>query len=325
MSMYIGVDLGGTNTAVGIVEENGKLIYSNSMPTRKEREPEEIIKDIENLILGVIDETKINKEEIESIGIGIPGIADYGTGSVIHCLNLNWSKIPLKKPLEKALGIPVFIDNDATLAGLAEFEAGAMKDVKNGVFITLGTGVGGGIIIDGKIHKGFNGIGSEIGHMLVDKNYYDCSCGRNGCLETFSSATALIKYTKKLMEEEDIDTIINEKIDGDLNNLNGKIIFHAAIRGDEIANKAVDRLVRYLAIGIINITSVIDPEVFVLGGGLSKAGFFLLDKVRTEVLKNKYFKTLPVGNIVLAELGNEAGIIGAAMLGKQHKKVNLFG
>lgn len=314
--MFIGVDLGGTNIAVGMVDESCELKHQKSLPTRSERKSEAIIKDIIDLISEVIKDIGTTKEEIKAIGIGIPGLADPKTGDVIECVNLNWKKVPLKKPMEKALGIPVFIDNDATLAGLAEYEAGAMKNKKNGVFMTLGTGIGGGVIIDGKIYTGSNGVGSEIGHMIVGENYYDCNCGRNGCLETFASSTALINYTKKLISEENSKTIMAEKLNGDINNLNGKIIFHAAIRGDELANKAVDRLVKYLSIGIINIVAVIDPEVFVLGGGISKAGTFLLDRVRSEVLKNKYFKTLPVGNIVLAELSNEAGIIGAAMLGK---------
>lgn len=316
--MFIGVDLGGTNIALGIVHELGELKYQNSRPTRSERKPETIIEDIIDLIKVSMKEYGIGKQEIKAIGIGIPGLADSKTGNVITCVNLNWSKIPLRKPIEKALGIPVFIDNDATLAGLAEYEAGAMKGKNSGVFMTLGTGIGGGIILDGKIQTGFNGIGSEIGHMVVGENYYDCNCGRNGCIETFASSTALINYTKKLIMEENTETIITEKLDGSLDNLSGKTIFHAAIRGDELANKAVDRLVKYLSIGIVNIISVIDPEIFALGGGISKAGPFLLDKVRVEVLKNKYFTTLPVGDIVLAELGNEAGIIGAAMLGK-HK------
>ncbi|WBW95647.1 ROK family protein [Oceanirhabdus sp. W0125-5] len=317
--MYIGVDLGGTNIAVGIVDNFGKIHYQKSIPTGAHRKSDEVIEDIINLIIQVIDEYGLNKEHIKAIGIGIPGLSEPITGNVIQCVNLNWSKIPLKRIMERILNIPVFVDNDATLAGLAEFEIGSMKGKNNGVFITLGTGIGGGIIIDGKIHTGVNGIGSEIGHMVVGKNYYDCNCGRNGCLETFSSATALINYTKKLMEEEEYETLITEKINGDLNNLNGKMIFHAAIREDKLANKAVDRLVKYLAIGIINIASVIDPEIFVIGGGLSKAGVFLLDKVRAEVLKNKFIKNLPVGKIALAELGNEAGIIGAAMLGKHNK------
>ncbi|OEF99180.1 glucokinase [Vulcanibacillus modesticaldus] len=317
--MYIGVDLGGTNIAVGLVDEEARLKYQKSIPTKSERTAEAIIMDIINLIQEIINDYGFPKEGIKAIGVGIPGLVNYKTGDVIQCVNLNWENVPLKVPIENALGIPVFIDNDATLAGLAEFEAGAMKGVKSGIILTLGTGVGGGIIIDGKIHTGFNGIASEIGHMVVGENYYDCNCGRNGCLETFSSSSAIINYTKKLMEEKNSETVIADKIQGNYENLNGKIIFEAAINGDQLAKKVVDRFVKYLSIGIVNLINIIDPEIFVLGGGISKVGGFLLDKVREEVNRTKNFKNIPVTKIKLAELGNEAGIIGAAMLGKQHK------
>ncbi|MCY6958937.1 ROK family protein [Clostridium brassicae] len=316
--MYIGVDLGGTNIAVGIVDEEGNLKHKDSTPTKRERQPNEIIGDIKRLILKVIEEYGISKDDINAIGIGIPGLADKKTGEVIYCVNLNWTNIPLKQPLEEELEIPVYIDNDATLAGLAEYEAGVMRGAESGIFITLGTGVGGGIVINGRINSGFNGVGSEIGHMVVGENYYDCSCGKNGCLETFCSATALINYTKKLITEENCKTIIMEKINGNLDNLEGKIIFEAAFEEDELANKAVNRLIKYLAIGIVNLICIIDPEIFVIGGGISKAGNFLLEKLREEVSKNKFYKSLPIGKIVLATLGNEAGIIGAAMLPKQY-------
>lgn len=315
--MYIGVDLGGTNIAVGIVDELGTLKYTDSTPTKEERGAQAVINNIKDLILKIIKDYGVSKDQIKAVGIGIPGLADQVTGDVIYCVNLKWNNIPLKKPLEEALDLPVYIDNDATVAGLAEYEAGVMKGAKSGIFITLGTGVGGGIVIDGKIHTGANGVGTEIGHMIVGENYYDCNCGKNGCLETFASATAINNYARKLIEEGN-ETIINEKINGDLDRIEGRVIFEAAAEGDKVANMVVDRLVKYLGIGIFNLINVIDPEIFVLGGGLSKAGTFLLDKVRTEVINNKYYKELPVGKIVLAELGNEAGIIGAAMLGKQH-------
>lgn len=315
--MYIGVDLGGTNIAAGIVNENGDIMYDCSIPTHKERDASEIIDDIKNLIIKIIKDYGIDKKEIKSIGIGIPGLADEETGEVINCVNLKWDNIPLKKPLEEALEIPVYIDNDATLAGLAEYEVGSMKGVKSGVFITLGTGVGGGLILGGNIYSGFNGVGSEIGHMVVGENYYNCSCGKNGCLETFTSATALISYTKKLIGENYCETSILNKVNGDLNAINGKVIFEAASEGDKLANASVDRLVKYLAIGIVNLICVLDPQVFVIGGGISKGGKVFIDKLRKEVEENKFYKQLPIGKIELASLGNEAGIIGAAMLGKQ--------
>lgn len=312
--MYVGVDLGGTNIAVGLVDENSILKYHKSTPTRAERGSKEVIKDIIKLINEAIRYYGINKETVKAIGIGVPGIAEPNSGEVIYCVNLGWNNVPLKQDLEKELNIPVFVDNDATVAGLAEYKIGAMRNCESGVFITLGTGVGGGIVINGKVRSGFNGVGSEIGHMIVGENFYPCNCGRNGCLETFTSSTALINYTIKLISEGNETSIVN-KAKGSLQDINGKIIFEAAKEGDYVANKAVDRLVKYLAIGITNIINIIDPEIIALGGGLSGAGDFLLAKVREEVERVRYMKMIPIGKIVLATLGNEAGIIGAAALG----------
>ncbi len=312
--MYVGVDLGGTNIAVGLVDENSILKYHKSTPTRAERGSKEVIKDIIKLINETIRDYGINKETVKAIGIGVPGIAEPNSGEVIYCVNLGWNNVPLKQDLEKELNIPVFVDNDATVAGLAEYKIGAMRNCESGVFITLGTGVGGGIVINGKVRSGFNGVGSEIGHMIVGENFYPCNCGRNGCLETFTSSTALINYTRKLIGEGN-ETSIVKKTKGSLEEINGRIIFEAAKEGDYVANKAVDRLVKYLAIGITNIINIIDPEIIALGGGLSGAGDFLLAKVQEEVERVRYMKMIPIGKIVLATLRNEAGIIGAAALG----------
>lgn len=312
--MYVGVDLGGTNIAVGLVDENSILKYHKSTPTRAERGSKEVIKDIIKLINETIRDYGINKETVKAIGIGVPGIAEPNSGEVIYCVNLGWNNVPLKQDLEKELNIPVFVDNDATVAGLAEYKIGVMRNCESGVFITLGTGVGGGIVINGKVRSGFNGVGSEIGHMIVGENFYPCNCGRNGCLETFTSSTALINYTRKLIGEGN-ETSIVKKTKGSLEEINGRIIFEAAKEGDYVANKAVDRLVKYLAIGITNIINIIDPEIIALGGGLSGAGDFLLAKVQEEVERVRYMKMIPIGKIVLATLRNEAGIIGAAALG----------
>ncbi|HEY8805639.1 MAG TPA: ROK family protein, partial [Clostridium sp.] len=250
-----------------------------------------------------------------AIGIGIPGLADK-KGNVIFCVNLGWKNVPLGEMLQNKLHKPIYIDNDATVAALAEYESGSMKNCKSGIMLTLGTGIGGGIILNGEVYTGFNGVGSELGHTVVGENFYDCNCGRNGCLETFASSTAIIKYAKKLIEEMNEVTTIIDKAEGNLNNINAKIIFDCAKEGDKIANLAVNRLVRYLGIGILNIINFIDPEIIALGGGVAGAGQYLLDMVINEVRLNKYYEELPVGKIVLAELGNKAGIIGAAMVAK---------
>ncbi|MBW9171168.1 ROK family protein [Clostridium estertheticum] len=313
--MYIGIDLGGTNIAIGIVDENGKIIHEESCETRSEREPQELIDDMIALVLKVLDEYHMQLNEITAIGVGIPGLADED-GNVIFCVNLGWRNVPLRKMLEDALHIPVYIDNDATVAALAEYESGSMQNCKSGLMLTLGTGIGGGIIINGEIYSGFNGVGSELGHTVIGENFYNCNCGRNGCLETFASSTAIIKYTKKLIMEMNEPTTITENVQGNIDNLNAKIIFDCAKKGDKIAALAVDRLIKYLGIGIINIVNFIDPEIIVLGGGIAGAGQYLLDLITKEVLANKYYKDLPIAKIVLAQLGNKAGVIGAAMVAK---------
>jgi len=313
--MYIGIDLGGTNIAVGIVDAKGTIMHEKSCATRSEREPEEIINDMSNLVLSILEDSNIDLKEIEAIGIGIPGLADKD-GNVIYCVNLGWKNVPLKSLLQNTLHKPIYIDNDATVAALAEYESGSMKNCTSGIMLTLGTGIGGGIILNGEIHSGSHGVGSELGHMVVGDNFYDCNCGRNGCLETFASSTAIIKHTKKLIEEMKDNTILLERADGNINNINAKIIFECAKEGDKIANIAVTRLVKYLGTGILNIINFIDPEIIALGGGVAGAGEYLLDMVIAHVMANKYYEELPIAKIVLAQLGNEAGIIGAAMIAK---------
>lgn len=315
MGYYVGIDLGGTNIAAGLVNEEGKLVYTESTPTLSQRPADEIIGDMAKLVESLLEKHQIEKSAIHSVGVGVPGVADEKEGTVIYCVNLGWYDQPLKKPLEKALGLPVYIDNDATVAGVAEYQAGKMQGYENGIFITLGTGVGGGIISNGKVLSGSHGIGSEIGHMIVGENFYDCNCGKNGCLETFASATAMIKYARHLLEHGHQSTL-SEALAGKYEGLSAKLIIDHAKAGDEVANQVVDRMVKYLAIGIFNLTNILDPEIYVIGGGVSKAGDFLLEKLRALVEENKLFKTLPLGKIEIAALENDAGIIGAALLGK---------
>ena len=307
---HIGIDLGGTKIAGGLITSEGDLLVKKSIPTLRNRDVKEILKDIIDLALELIDK----RADIASIGVGVPGPVEPNTGEVIKCINLGWAKIPLKEILENALQIKVSVGNDATLAGLAELKVGAMKNAKSGVMLTLGTGIGGAVVLDGKIISGYNGIASEFGHMKVGEGFYNCNCGKNGCLETFSSGTALIKYTRKLIEDEIItDSILMKESDNNLDKLNAYLIFEAAKKGDKAALKAVDRMAEYLGIGIINIVSVIDPEIIVIGGGVSQAGDFLLNRIKKAALSHRFYKEIPIGDIVPAQLGNDAGIIGAGL------------
>lgn len=313
--MYIGIDLGGTNVGIGIVDNENKLIYKDSIPTKRENGFNDIIEDIIALISKTINVNNIPKSHIQGIGIGIPGIVDPKSQIIIDCVNLRWNNVDIKSAIEEKLSIPVFVGNDATVAGVAELVVGAMKGYHTGVLLTLGTGIGGGIIINGHVYDGFHGIGSEIGHMIVGENYYNCNCGRNGCLETFSSSTAIIKHARKLIEEGNDSAIITE-VKGNLNSIDGKVIFDQAKAGDKVACKVIGRMTNYLAIGIMNIISIIDPEVFVIGGGLSAAGEYLISMLREKVSQKTYYKGMDVGKILLSGIGNDGGIIGAASLCK---------
>lgn len=313
--MYIGIDLGGTNVGIGIVDSENKLIYKDSIPTKRENGFNDIIEDIIALISKTINVNNIPKSHIQGIGIGIPGIVDPKSQIIIDCVNLRWNNVDIKSAIEEKLSIPVFVGNDATVAGVAELVVGAMKGYHTGVLLTLGTGIGGGIIINGHVYDGFHGIGSEIGHMIVGENYYDCNCGRNGCLETFSSSTAIIKHARKLIEEGN-DSAIMTEVKGNLNSIDGKVIFDQAKAGDKVACKVIGRMTNYLAIGIMNIISIVDPEVFVIGGGLSAAGEYFISMLREKVSQITYYKGMDVGEILLSGIGNDGGIIGAASLCK---------
>ncbi len=248
--MYIGIDLGGTNIAAGVIDDAGQILHSAKVPTNAPRSAEAIANDIIELCKRLINECQ---GEVKGIGIGVPGPVYETLKSLYNCVNLGWEKVDLAKLIEPALGLPVYLDNDANLAALAEFEVGALKDVQNGLLLTLGTGVGGGIIINKEVFRGSHGLGTELGHTFVGENFYDCNCGKHGCLETFASATAIIKHAEKLLSEEASETSV-------LNNaevIDAKSIFDAAKSGDVLALMAVERYVNYLSAGIGNFINIL--------------------------------------------------------------------
>lgn len=314
--VYVGIDLGGTNIAVGLVDEAGKILHKDSVPTLLERGPEPVIKDMANLSLKVVKDAGYTVDDVKAIGVGVPGLADPKTGVVIFCTNLRWHMVPLREIMQKIIDKPIFIDNDATVAGLAESVAGVSAGIANSVFLTLGTGVGGGIVINGRPWSGFHGVGSEIGHIPMDIGGVPCTCGNEGCLERYCSATAIIRMGKQILQQHP-ESMMMEMVGGDPEKLTAKIVFDAARELDNAAMKVFTTYVDYLAKACYTIIAFLDPEVIVLGGGVSKAGSFLLDAVRARVPKYLLFKTLPYSRIELARLGADAGMIGAAMLGRQ--------
>ena len=315
MAYNIGIDLGGTNIAVGVVDEQGNILSQTSTPTLAARPFAELVKDMARCITEVLTQANLEEKDIESVGIGIPGVADQKLGKVIFCTNLGWHDIPLREELQKYFNKPVYIDNDATVAGLAESYAGISKGCQSSVFLTLGTGVGAGIIINGKPWSGAHGVGSELGHMTLVVDGVPCTCGNDGCVERYCSATAIIRMARQACLGYP-ESLIMKLAGNDPDKIDARIVIDAAKAGDNTAVQVFNRFSKYLAITVNNITAFLDPEMIVLGGGVSKAGQFLLDNVRAQLPRYLMYKNLPSPKLELARLGNEAGIIGAAMLGR---------
>lgn len=311
--MYAGIDFGGTNIAAGLCDETGNLIIKKSVPSNIPRPAEEIAEDMVKLVRDMASEANINMDEISSIGIGSPGYIDSEKGIVLAATNLRFENVPICDMVEKLSGKKTYIENDANVAAYAESLFGAAKGKKNSVMITLGTGVGGGIIVDNKVYSGHDFGAGEIGHMVIKAGGKKCTCGRKGCFEVYSSATGLINMTKEKAQncpESALSKIAPEEIDG-------QTAFRMAEKGDKAAREVVEEYIFYLAAGIGNIIRVLYPDVVVIGGGISREGENLLAPLRKAVLDELVFSCN--SEIVAAELGNSAGIIGAAMLEKSKR------
>lgn len=313
--MYkIGIDLGGTNIAVGLVDSDYNLVLKKSRPTNAYRTAEEIAADMSALCIEVCEAANISIKDIEKIGIASPGVVDPKTGVAVHADTLPFNRFPLADHIRRGTGVQnIGLENDANCAALGEAVAGAAKGKSSGIMITLGTGVGGGVIIDGKIYAGFNHAGAELGHMVIEKGGVRCSCGREGCWESYSSATALIRMTKEKIEEcraSGRDTIMfnAEKV-------SGRTACDAMRKGDVPAREVYEKYISYLATGITNMLNIFQPEVLYLGGGVSNEGQSLIDDLKPLVYKEVYGgREIALPELKIAQLGNDAGIIGAAAL-----------
>ena len=315
--MYrIGIDLGGTNIAAGLVNENYELVRKKSVPTGAERPGEMIVDDMAALCLSLCEEHGVAMSDITAIGIATPGVANIDTGVVEYTNNINFKKFPLAALLGERLNFTnIKIANDANAAAWGEAVAGAAKGTSNSVMITLGTGVGGGIVIDNKLYTGFNYAGAELGHIVIEVDGAPCTCGRNGCWEAYSSATALIRMTKEKIDE--CRATGRKSIMLDAPRVSGRLACDSMRAGDEAAKEVYDKYIKYLAAGLANIVNIFQPQVLSLGGGVSGEGQSLIDAllplVRAQSYGVGFVKDLP--ELRIAKLGNDAGIIGAALLG----------
>ena len=314
--MYIGIDLGGTNIAIGIVDEDGKIIVQGSTPTLSPRSYTEIVKDMVTLCEKLTAEAGIFMNDIEAVGIGTPGSVDYEKGSVAYSNNLKFNDAPLRDEFQKYYNIPVVLENDANSAAYGEYIANGGDA---GVFlaITLGTGVGGGIILDKKIFRGANGAGGELGHFTLVHNGALCSCGKKGCWEAYASVTALINQTKVAIEKH--PESLMKSLAEENGHVSGRTAFDAAKKGDPAAKEVVDKYIEYVADGLVSIVNIFQPDKIVVSGGISKEGDYLLDPVREYVKKYDYNKLFKRTEIETATLYNDAGIIGAAFAAKNFR------
>ena len=304
--MGIGIDIGGTAIKGGIVDHLGVIQKERMLKTQSQLGYDQVLND---LVLLIKELQQLSPTET-AVGIGIPGILSGAGETVVSCPNLNWQNRPLKQDLERELTLEVLLVNDATAACIAEAAFGSTRGRSSSVMLTLGTGVGGGVIINDRVISGAHGVASEVGHMIMEENFYNCNCGKNGCLETFASATALIRYCQKqIAEGVQTDLKANENFDA-------RRIFEAAKARDSLALTAVNRLARYLGWAIANISDLIDPEIFTIGGGLSEAGDFLLERIKAETKIRLTYPQFAIPEIVLATFRNEAGMIGAANLSR---------
>jgi len=311
---FIGIDLGGTSVKLAILTAEGDIQQKWSIPTNISDEGTHIVPDIIASIKHHLDLYKLTAEDFQGIGMGSPGAVDREAGTVEGAFNLNWkTPQPVREAIEREIGIPIFIDNDANVAALGEKWRGAGADDRDVVFVTLGTGVGGGIIAEGNLIHGTAGSGGEIGHMTVEPGGFDCTCGGKGCLETVASATGVVKLARKHAEEYAGNSQLKFIID-DGQEITSKMIFDLAKEGDELAVLVVDRAAYYLGLACSHIGNLLNPAYIVIGGGVSAAGEYLLDQVRTYFTEFSFPNVKKTTHIKLAALGNDAGIVGAAYL-----------
>ena len=315
MKYYIGIDLGGTNIAAGVVNENKEIVAKTSIKTGSGRPVDLIADDMASAAKQAAEIAGLTLEDVEWVGIGAPGTANKASGIIEYSNNLGWHGVPLVKMLEERTGKKVYIENDANAAAYGEYVAGAAKDADISVMVTLGTGVGGGVVIHNKIYTGFNFSGAELGHSVIVVDGRTCTCERKGCLEAYASATGLITTTKEYMEKYK-DSIMWELVEHDLSKVSGRTAFDAMRKGDAAGKQVVDSYIKYLACGITNIINTFQPDILCIGGGISHEGDTLMVPLK-EIVKREVYSRNSARNteIVAASLGNDAGIIGAALLG----------
>ena len=312
---YLGIDLGGTNIVAAVVNEKYEIISEAKNPTLCPRPWKEILDDVAKTALEAAKMANLEMSDFPFVGIGSPGVISVETGTVIAAVNLGFENVPLTKYLSEKLEVPVILENDANAAAYGEFKAGKAKNTENFIAFTIGTGIGSGVVLDGKIYRGTNGIAGELGHSVIKLGGRQCSCGRKGCIDVYASATGLITTTKEAMEANK-ESLMWQLSEGDIKKVNGITAFKAAKQNDKTALEVVNSYIEVLAAAITNIINTFQPDMITIAGGISKEGDYLLNPIKKlvekESLKNS---TKPFPKIEIAELQDKAGVIGASLLG----------
>lgn len=320
MRYSLGIDIGGTNIAAGVVDENYNIVARSKVKTNSGRGHEAVLQDIVIAGKNAVKDMDLSMSDMDWVGLGCPGTCNLDTGIVEYSNNLKWNNVPLRDYVGTALGIPSYIENDANAAALGEFYAGSAKGSKSAIIITIGTGLGAGIIIDGKLFSGSNYAGAEIGHTVINVDGEQCTCGRKGCFETYCSATALVKFTKRAIEKYPDSAMV--KLAEEEGKVSGRTAFKAAKIGDKAGQEVVDYFIKNLACGLINTINIFQPDMLCIGGGVSNEGDNLLNPLKEYISREVYSKNSNNNTkITLCSLGNNSGIIGAALLGKQYEKI----
>lgn len=310
---YIGIDVGGTNLVAGLVNEAGRILDKVNHPVDKAMSAEELCLDLARMSKKLCEMGSVDFSQIEAVGVGLPGLVDNGAGVVVQTVNMAFDNTPLREIFQREWDVPVFLGNDANCAAAGEYWAGAAKGCDPAVVVTLGTGIGGGMVANGKVFTGFANSGMEVGHMIVHPNGVLCSCGNRGCWEQYGSATALIRLTQLEMER-DRDSAMWELCEGDRFKAQGRTPFAAARQGDPAAKRVLAAYLQGLSVGIINLVNILQPEIICLGGGVSGAeDDLLLEPLRELVIQGTFDKNNPT-RLERASLGNDAGVVGAALL-----------
>lgn len=319
MQKLIGIDLGGTTTKFAFLDMDGNILSQWRIPTDISDDGSHIVSNINKSILARMAKEDFTADDFLGIGMGTPGSVNRETGEVAGAFNLNWKKAqPVRQQIQEAVGLPFFLENDANSAALGEFWQGAGSDANNVVFVTLGTGVGGGVIADGHLIHGVNGGGGEIGHITVKPNGFLCTCGKRGCLERYASATGIVNVALEMADQFDGTSQLKEQIESG-QNISSKTVFFLADHGDILANQVVNEVCKYLGLALSHVGNTLNPENIIIGGGVSNAGNTLLHSTTKYFQDNAFPAVRNSTKLKLAQLGNDAGVIGAASLALQFK------